>query len=154
MKTAGQWLDEYGASHQNPTNKLIHWFCVPVIYFTVAAFLYAIPMPFAEKSLFINWSAFVMVLVAIYYLRLNLALGVLMAAFSFGCLWLSHWLDLHAAFPLWQIAAALFVLAWIAQFIGHHIEGKKPSFLKDLQFLMIGPAWVFGFLLRKVGVSL
>lgn len=154
MKTAGQWLDEYGASHQNPINKLVHWFCVPLIYFTVAAFLYAIPFPFAEKGLLLNWSAIVMVLVILYYLRLNLLLGVLMAVFSFGCLYASYWLDRSMAAPLWQIALAIFIVAWIGQFVGHKIEGKKPSFFEDVQFLMIGPAWVFGFLLRKAGIDL
>jgi uncharacterized membrane protein YGL010W len=46
----------------------------------------------------------------------------------------------------------IFVLAWIGQFIGHHVEGKKPSFFKDLQFLLIGPAWLLGFLFRLAGV--
>lgn len=42
---------------------------------------------------------------------------------------------------LW-IYSAIFVVAWIAQFYGHHVEGKKPSFFADLQFLMIGPLWL------------
>ena len=42
----------------------------------------------------------------------------------------------------------VFVLAWIGQFIGHLIEGKRPSFFKDLQFLLIGPAWLMAFVYR------
>jgi uncharacterized membrane protein YGL010W len=44
--------------------------------------------------------------------------------------------------PLFYTSLLIFVVAWVGQFYGHHIEGKKPSFLKDLQFLLIGPAWV------------
>jgi uncharacterized membrane protein YGL010W len=60
--------------------------------------------------------------------------------------------DANAPWPLWQIAAVLFVLAWIGQFIGHKIEGKKPSFFKDLQFLLIGPAWLMSFVYRSAGL--
>jgi len=54
--------------------------------------------------------------------------------------------------PLWQSSMVLFVLAWIGQFIGHKIEGKKPSFLEDLQFLMIGPAWLIGYIYKKLKI--
>jgi uncharacterized membrane protein YGL010W len=59
----------------------------------------------------------------------------------------------HAPWPLWAISLALFVLAWIGQFYGHKVEGKKPSFLDDLQFLMIGPAWLMGFVYRRLGIN-
>lgn len=154
MKTAGQWLDEYGVSHQNPVNKAIHWLCVPAIYFTVVALLFALPFPFAAKSLWLNWATIAVVLVSLYYLRLNLLLGVSMLLFSLACVYLSALIEAQVSYPLWGIALAVFVLAWIGQFIGHHIEGKKPSFFKDIQFLMIGPMWVFGFVLRKLGFKL
>ena len=51
------------------------------------------------------------------------------------------------------LAIAVFVLAWIAQFVGHKIEGRKPSFLTDLVYLLIGPAWVLTKLYRRFGWS-
>ena len=57
-------------------------------------------------------------------------------------------------FPLWQVCLLLFVLAWIGQFYGHKVEGKKPSFLKDLQFLLIGPAWLMNFIYKRLGIGL
>ena len=54
--------------------------------------------------------------------------------------------------PLWASSLAIFVIAWVGQFIGHKIEGKKPSFFEDLQFLMIGPLWLLGHLYRKFGI--
>jgi uncharacterized membrane protein YGL010W len=54
--------------------------------------------------------------------------------------------------PLWSICIALFVATWIGQFIGHAIEGKRPSFLKDLQFLMIGPLWLLADAYRRLGI--
>jgi uncharacterized membrane protein YGL010W len=54
---------------------------------------------------------------------------------------------------LFWSGVAVFVLAWIGQFIGHEIEGKRPSFLTDLTYLLIGPLWVWAKLLRKLGVA-
>ena len=54
--------------------------------------------------------------------------------------------------PIWGMSLILFVVMWVLQFIGHHIEGKKPSFFKDLQFLLIGPAWLMGFIYHSLGI--
>lgn len=149
-----QWFDEYGESHRNPTNKLIHWICVPVIFFTVVGLLWSIPLPEDVEWLRRGVVARIAVgLVVIFYLRLSLPIMLGMLLFSVGCLFLARWLDLHAPWPLWAICATLFALAWIGQFYGHKVEGKKPSFLKDLQFLMIGPAWLLGFIYRGLGLK-
>lgn len=148
-------LDEYGESHRNPTNKLIHWICVPVIVWTVIALLWAAPFPAALQSevVPVNWATIALVLAQIYYFRLSpmLAIGVLM--FNVLLLWLTAIADQAAPWPLWQMAAGLFVLAWIGQFIGHLIEGKRPSFFKDLQFLLIGPAWLMSWLYKKLDIQ-
>ena len=51
------------------------------------------------------------------------------------------------------LSVSIFVIAWIGQFIGHKIEGAKPSFFEDLQYLLIGPAWLLHFIYRKIGIS-
>lgn len=152
-RTMQQWFDAYGESHQNPTNKLIHWICVPTIYFCVVGLLWSIPSPFGTGFLSTGGVAKIVVgLVGLFYLRLSLTIMLGMMAFSIACLVLSSLLDQQAPWPLWAISLALFVLAWIAQFYGHKVEGKKPSFLDDLQFLMIGPAWLMGFIYRGLGI--
>jgi len=42
---------------------------------------------------------------------------------------------------LWMLAAALFVVGWILQFIGHAFEGKPPEFFHDWRFLFVGVRW-------------
>jgi uncharacterized membrane protein YGL010W len=149
-----QWFDAYGESHQHPTNKLVHWICVPTIFFCVVGLLWSIPSPFTSSFLSTGWVAKCVVgLVGLFYLRLSLTIMIGMMAFSVACLALAAWLDVHAPWPLWAISLALFVLAWIGQFYGHKVEGKKPSFLDDLQFLMIGPAWLMGFVYRRLGIN-
>ncbi|MDE2048143.1 MAG: DUF962 domain-containing protein [Betaproteobacteria bacterium] len=141
-RTVDVLLDQYGESHQNPTNKLIHWFCVPVIVFSVLGLLGALH-PYAPVAL--------MLLSLIYYVTLSPVMAVLMLGITAAMLY-ALWL-LSGTGYLWQVSAVLFVAAWVVQFIGHRIEGKKPSFFQDVKFLLIGPLWLLGFVLRKLGVS-
>ena len=153
MKTVQQWFAEYGESHQNPTNKLIHWLAVPVIYFTVFGILWQIPMPFslfAEQQ--ITWPLLLAVPALVFYFSLSFAIGLGMTIFTTLVVWLIRLYQAEVSPDIWVLSVALFVIAWVFQFIGHKIEGKKPSFFKDLQFLLIGPAWLLGFILRRLGV--
>lgn len=158
MKPIQQWFDEYGQSHQNHTNKLIHWICVPLIFFSIVGLLASIPsgplkMLFPEQLRpFMHFGTVVILLGLLFYLRLSVTMFLGMAIVCTIVLWLVYLVDVKVETPLWLICLIIFVLAWIGQFYGHKVEGKKPSFLKDLQFLLIGPAWLLGFIYRKLGI--
>ena len=153
LRSVQSWLDEYGESHQNPTNKLIHWICVPVIVFSVVGLLWSLPVPeaFVRISPAMNWAVLFAMAAIVYYFILSASLAVGMVAVLAGMLGLAHWLSGFST-PLWAISVGIFVVAWIGQFIGHHIEGKKPSFFKDLLFLMIGPVWLLAFVYQRLGI--
>ncbi|MBC9908842.1 DUF962 domain-containing protein [Chitinophaga varians] len=153
MKTIQQWLDDYGTSHRNETNKLIHWICVPAIFFSIVGFLYAIRIPLPGTAMVLTVAQIALVLLIIYYARLSASLAVGMTIIGIICLWLWRLIAASSA-PVWLVALIIFVVAWIGQFIGHKIEGAKPSFFKDLQFLLIGPAWLLSFIYRKAGIKL
>lgn len=157
MRTIEKLLAEYGESHQNPTNKAVHWVCVPVIFWTVTAMLWSIKLPFLELApgVPLNGAIIALTLVLVYYTTLSVLLAIGMLFFTALCLAISYQVEvlLAGTFPLWAVALIVFVLAWIGQFWGHKVEGKKPSFLKDLQFLLIGPAWLMSFVYRKFGIS-
>ena len=143
-------LAEYGESHKNKTNKLIHWVCVPIIVWCVMALIFVIPFP--VDILGLDWLSIILVLVIIYYIFLSkpLSIGfILVAGISY---WSIILYEAQFSLPIWQFALGLFILAWIGQFWGHKIEGKKPSFFKDIQFLMIGPAWLLSFIYQKLGI--
>jgi uncharacterized membrane protein YGL010W len=124
-----------------------------VIYFTIVGLLYCIPaIPLGEQLGAIRVVNIVVAAVVVYYLARSFSLALGMALFSIVCLWLARMLAVHAAWPLWAICLGLFVLAWVAQFWGHGVEGRKPSFLKDIQFLMIGPAWLMSKIYRRLGI--
>jgi uncharacterized membrane protein YGL010W len=155
MVTMNWLLDKYGESHQNATNKLIHWVCVPSIVFSLFAILYAIPFP-VERSLFTNWAFVLYAASLIYYTRLSLTITlgmfIVCGAMLLGVDTIYNGTGKNAA-TLGYIALGIFVVAWIGQFIGHKIEGKKPSFLEDVQFLMVGPAWLLSFIYKKIGIK-
>ena len=158
MRTMQQWFDEYGESHQNAFNKMMHWICIPLIFFSVYGLLASIPSGFLQGFLPNDWAFFgnfgtiVFILGLIFYLRVSFSmfLGMLLVCVltALGNQWLAT-----LSMPLWQSSLIIFVVAWIGQFYGHKVEGKKPSFFKDLQFLMIGPAWLLGFIYKKVGLN-
>jgi uncharacterized membrane protein YGL010W len=150
MKTADQWFEQYGQSHQNPVNKQIHWVCIPLIVTSLLGLLMAIPLQLGSPWL--NPATIVLGLALVYYalISVRLAAGMLVV----GSAMLAAVAALQALpVPLWASSLTVFVLAWVGQFIGHEIEGKKPSFFEDVQFLMIGPLWLLGFLYRRMGIA-
>lgn len=136
MKSITEWFDEYSESHQNPTNKQIHWLCVPAILFSIIGII-------AHFSTLLT--ALLLVLTLVFYARLDLVLAVAMAALFVVMAWLIYTLPVGVGFYI-----AIFVIAWVGQFYGHKVEGKKPSFFKDLQFLLIGPVWCMDAYLSKI----
>jgi uncharacterized membrane protein YGL010W len=140
-RTIDTLLAKYSESHLNHTNELIHFVCVPVIMFTLLGLLWSlhplVALAFAVASM-------------VYYFRLSkpFAVGMLLMA--------TLMLAILAALPqqtILPMSVAIFVLAWIGQFIGHKIEGKKPSFFDDLRFLLIGPLFVLSFLYRRLHLA-
>ncbi len=155
MKHLDELLATYGESHMNVTNKLIHWVCVPAIMFSLLTLLFCIPF-FAERTWYANWAMVLLLFAWIYYARLStimligfIVIGILMLL---GIYALYGVADFDAG-TLAIYALIIFTVAWIGQFIGHKIEGKKPSFMQDVQFLLIGPAWLMHFIFKKVGIS-
>lgn len=147
-------LNEYGESHKNHTNKTIHWICVPLIVMSIIGLLWAIPTPAVFDEIgkgWLNWGTIFVGLAFIYYIVLSVPLTVGMIFVAGGMVVANYAIASQA--PIWLVSIIIFVGAWIGQFIGHNIEGKKPSFLKDVQFLMIGPLWLLSFIYRKVGIK-
>lgn len=140
-RTIDVLLEQYSASHLHPTNEWIHIICVPTIVFTLLGLLWSVH-PVVAISVVVASLA--------YYFKLSrpFALGMLLMAGSM--------LAILAVLPpaeILPVSLSVFVLAWVGQFIGHKIEGKKPSFFDDLRFLLIGPLFVLGFLYRRLRLA-
>ena len=148
-----RWFAHYSEDHRNAANQRIHVVAVPAILASVVALLWCIPVP---GTLFSRgfWGALAMFFAWMFYNRASrpLGYGMLVCFVALGWAMRALLVVLGAA-SLAKLAAAVFVVAWIAQFVGHRIEGRKPSFLTDLTYLLIGPAWVLAKLYRRFGWS-
>ena len=149
-----RWFDSYSGDHRNPLNVRIHTIAVPAITWSVIALLWCVPVPpggWFRPGIF---AALGMVAAGSFYLRNSRVLGIAMlavfVAMGAACWWI---VEVFGTRTLLWTAIAVFVIAWIAQFIGHKHEGRKPSFLTDLTYLLIGPAWVVAKVLRKMGIA-
>ena len=153
MRSVHDWFDSYSADHRNPANRLIHWICVPAILWSVIAALWLLPVP-ASLGRPGLWCALIMVGVLTFYWRLSRRLGAAMIALFVALAGLTHfaYVTLGPARLLW-LAIGVFVIAWAGQFVGHLIEGRRPSFFTDLAYLLIGPAWLMGKLMRRLGIA-
>ena len=155
MRKVDLLFAEYSKSHRNATNKFIHWFCVPLIFCSILGFISLIPSPHFCISYFGCISIISLIaiaLISLYYLRLSFLIGPIMI---FIMLLTEHFIyltNISMGKKSWLIYLSIFAITWIFQLIGHKIEGKKPSFLKDIQFLLIGPIWLLGFILKKTGI--
>ena len=148
-----RFLGNYSEDHRNARNQVIHWICVPLIVWTVMAALYVIPVPGSWFRPGI-WAGLAMVAAVAFYLRLSRPLGLAMAVALAVLLAITWWMyGVLGPRNLLYTAIGVFVLAWIAQFIGHEFEGKRPSFLTDLVYLLIGPLWLMSKFFRRLGWS-
>jgi uncharacterized membrane protein YGL010W len=153
-------FDEYAENHQNPTNKLIHWICVPLIVFSLIGLAWAIPFPYLKfmgsYNGDFNWASFLIAFTIYYYYKLSPILSYVMLLIFMLFVYIITLIvnaQQSGGPALWLVCIIIFVISWIGQFIGHKIEAKKPSFLIDLKFLLIGPIWLLHFIFKKFSLK-
>ena len=135
-----QLLAHYGESHQHPVNERIHFIAIPLIMLSLIGLIFCIH----------PWLAFAFMAASmVYYARLSGVFLMAMGVWSALLLALVHVMG-DVRLPL---CVAIFVGAWVLQFIGHKLEGKKPSFFEDVQYLWVGPLFVLRPLLQKFAVA-
>jgi uncharacterized membrane protein YGL010W len=147
MRTLQQYIDEYAISHRNGINQALHMICVPAIFWATIGFGFLVPLGrwvpgvTPAHAVWINLATVAAIPMLVFYFRLG------WSSLIVGLAWLALALALCAAVQasrvslLWS-STAVFVVAWVGQLIGHQLEGAKPSFFKDLLFLLIGPLFV------------
>jgi len=152
MREIERLMNHYGESHQDKTNVIIHAVAVPSIFFVTIGLLWSIPVPMFMASMKITFAHILAIPTLYYYFKLSGPMGAAMTLLiltSFGLIKLL----VIAGISVWQFCLALFVVMWILQFVGHKVEGKKPSFFEDLRYLLIGPCWWWGHWFKKMDIS-
>jgi uncharacterized membrane protein YGL010W len=135
-----QLLAHYGESHQHPVNERIHFVAIPLIMLTLIGLMFEIHP--AVAYVFLTASMF-------YYFRLSLVFSMVMAVWTLIMLVLVNAMGEHRL----VICVLVFMGAWVLQFIGHKLEGKKPSFFEDVQYLWVGPLFVLRPLLLRFNLT-
>jgi len=154
MHSLAHWIDRYELCHKNPANRFIHHICVPAIQFSLLGLLWLVRLPFPESwpYMLANTAIVLVVLVMVYYFILSWRLALGMLLFTVAMLILIDFLFKQDV--LLELSISIFVSAWIGQFVGHMIEGKRPSFFEDLRFLLIGSLWALIHLYATLGMSM
>lgn len=146
-----RYFASYSDDHRHPLNQAIHVVAVPAILWSVVALLWCLPplMTWFQNGI---WAGLAMFAAWCFYNRLSRPLGIGMLVVLFVCGCICRLLEAEIGLRGLAITAvSVFVVAWIAQFVGHRLEGRRPSFLTDLVYLLIGPAWVVAKLYRRLG---
>jgi len=175
MRSIHDWMSAYAESHQNRTNKIIHWICIPLIFLSIIGLLSLVPHEFLDifsnniLNQFIHLGTVVIIIGLLFYLKLSFRIFIGMFLFSLLVLMFTYYIpylfeknrfcgvfnsfDLETNTFLIYFYLSMFLCSWVLQFIGHKIEGKKPSFFQDIQFLLIGPAWIISFIYNKLNIK-
>ena len=155
MKTIYDWLDAYGESHQNKTNKKIHWICVPLIMLSLLGILSLKKFSSQIGNFCFSIAQILIFLSIVFYIRLSISITIGMIFISILNLYIIYQLEVLflSKNNLLFLYLGIFIVSWIGQFVGHKIEGQKPSFFDDLKFLLIGPAWLLSFIYKKIGIK-
>ncbi len=146
MRSLREYLDEYGQSHRNPTNQFIHFVCVPASFFSTLGLLWLIPVGqwlglSADTARWVNGATILGVISSLFYIRMSLGSLLMMAVWFAASVAGILALEGLGLSVLW-ICLAIWVVCWIIQLVGHKIEGAKPSFFKEIEFLLVGPLFV------------
>lgn len=153
-------IDEYDSFHQKQANRVINYFGIPLLIFSIVGFVWCLPFPqlkfLGVYNSYLNWGSFLIAFSVYYYMRLSPVISyivlLLLFALVYGIIQLQA-VEKAGGFVVPQICVFVFVMTIILQFIGYQIEGKKPTFAEEFKFLLTGPLWLLGVLLRKLGVK-
>jgi len=153
MNNVNEWNEEYAKYHKNKTNKIIHWICIPLIMFSLLGLLSLMTL-FTYNSVAISALWFFIIFAIGYYIKLSKSLALGMTIVSIFFIYFIELINQNFINQKFEIFLGIFIISWIGQFIGHKIEGKKPAFIKDLQFLLIGPLWLLSYIYEKLDIKL
>ena len=150
MKTLLDQLSNYADYHRSERNITTHLIGVPMI---VLALMVLLSRPaWVVNDLALSPAVFIVVVLLLYYLRLHIAMGLIMSALLVSGLFLSAWVATLDDSIWLATGVGGFLLGWVIQFVGHYFEGRKPAFFDDVMGLAIGPLFVVAEVLFKFGL--
>ena len=141
MQELTQWLSEYGENHRHPINQKISKVSIPGTFLSLVGLIWSIPS-LSFSGLTLNWVWVAAIPLAIFYFKLSLSVSLMMLGFFLACVSLVWSLDI-LELPVLLVSILVLILSGIIQFVGYEIEGKRPSLIEYIGFILVGPIWVF-----------
>ena len=154
MKQINDWLKEFEENHQSKVNKTIHVFSIPLIYWSIIAMLWSIPIPHFLLEANLNWAYIALMGALGYYMFLSTSLAIGMLAFCYIILFLTETIEENYSCSLWQIALLVFAVSLVCQFIGHRLENKKLNLSRIMAHIYLGPLWLLSHIYRVLGIKI
>jgi uncharacterized membrane protein YGL010W len=153
MTETDGWLTQYEESHRDMSYPLIYWAAVPTVVLGTVGLLWAVPIPdeFYEISPLLNWGSTFLMAAAVYYFIISVSLAIGMLPFILGVAAIQMWL-LHSDYSLVRVATGLLIAGTIGLWLGQRNKGGFPLVIRDLQYMMIGPAWLLSVFYRRAGI--
>lgn len=153
MSETDGWLQQYEQTHQDMTYPTVYWAAVPMVVLGTVGILWTLPIPdeFFEISPLLNWGTVFLMATAVYYFIISVSLAIGMLPFLLGIAGIQSWLASSAFSPL-RVSIGLLVAGIIGLWMGHRNQGSLRPVLRDLQLMMIGPAWLLSVLYRRIGI--
>jgi uncharacterized membrane protein YGL010W len=153
MTEMDSWLRRYEETHRDLTNPVFYWAAVPMVVLGTVGLLWALPIPdeFFEISPLLNWGTAFLMASAVYYFIISVSLAIGMLPFVIGVAGINMWL-VGSNLPLPHVSLGLLLTGIIGLWLGHRNENGLRAVLQDLQFMMIGPAWLLSVLYRRLGI--
>ena len=151
MKSGLDQLSKYAEYHRDRRNIATHLVGVPMIVFAVIVLLSRPSFEAADLTLTPAW--IVLILSGIYYLMLDIGLGLTLTVIMGAMTWAAGQVAGMSTVVWLATGVGMFVVGWIIQFIGHYYEGRKPAFVDDIIGLMIGPLFVWAEIVFALGLK-
>lgn len=153
MNETDGWLHRYEETHSDLTNPAVYWAAVPMVVLGTVGLLWSLPIPdaFFEISPLMNWGTAFLMATAVYYFIISVSLAIGMLPFIIGVAGINMWLD-GSDFSLLRVSIGLLLAGIIGLWLGHRNQNSIRPVLDDLQFMMIGPAWLLSVLYKRIGI--
>lgn len=153
MSESDRWLTDYGESHRNISFAGIYWIAVLTLVISTVGMLWSLPVPyeFEKISPILNWGSTFLMAAVVYYFIISMPLAIGMLPFVFGVAAIQIWL-IESPLSLTRASTALFALSVVGLYLGRHSSGGLRAVFRDIQLMMIAPAWLLSVLYRKFGI--
>ena len=147
------WLERFDESHRRLTLPGLYSVSALMVVTGTVGLLWALPVPeeFHSISPLLNWGSAFLMAAAVYYFIISLSLAIGLLPFVVALAAVHLWLSTSAYSGL-RISLSLLIVGIIGIAIGQQRGSGLRGVMRDLQHMMIAPAWMLSLVYRRIGI--